>query len=330
MIFTKQFKEDIFHTNPTNFEDKALEVFQYQARQNEVYKSYLQFLKINPSLIQKVEQIPFLPIEFFKTHKVVSGNVPTQVIFESSGTTDQVRSKHHVADLDFYNQITEHIFEQFYGKLEDYDFFALLPSYAERDNSSLIYMVNHFMSKSKHQQMGFYLNNERALIEALKSALQKSNSKIILIGVTFALLDLADKANINLSGIEIMETGGMKGRRKELVREEVHQILTQRFSVPYVGSEYGMTELLSQGYAKKDGIFHTPEWVKIMLRNVNDPFEKGAHIQRGGINVIDLANIDTCSFIETKDLGSIYPNGGFNILGRFDNSDLRGCNLLLS
>ena len=339
--------------NPIHFEELALEVFRFQATQNPVYNKYLSLLRVNPLKISRLDKIPFLPIQFFKHHKVTSDNAPTQTIFESSGTTGDITSKHLVSDLPFYEYVSQNIFEQFYGSLTDYHILALLPSYLERNNSSLVYMVQSFIYRTYSQQSGFYLNNTKELLEKLRqlsddrrSANQATNRKILLIGVTFALLDLAE-SNEDLSFMHqlkdrlvVMETGGMKGRRKELLREEVHEILTNTFGVEKIHSEYGMTELLSQGYSKGDGIFELPKTMKVLLREINDPFKTiptfnmplltERSIVRGGINVIDLANIDSCSFIETQDLGAYnIDNQSFSIIGRFDNSDIRGCNLMV-
>jgi hypothetical protein len=365
-------KQKVLQITPKGFDDLALEIFRYQAKNNFIYKKYLQHLDIQIDGVIKIEQIPFLPIEFFKTQNVVSGDNSTQITFESSGTTGQNTSKHHVQDPDFYLQIAERIFEKFYGKLADFQILALLPSYLERTNSSLVYMVEHFIKKSGSAHSGFFLNDYEGLAKAMKgewrqetggeTGKQKSNSeqrngtppesKILLIGVTFGLLDFAEsKKDLsflqNIDNLIVMETGGMKGRRKELLREEVHEILTKAFHVKKIHSEYGMTELLSQGYSLGEGIFELPVSMKIMLRDVNDPFCYITNARSGGINVIDLANVDSCSFIETKDLGawvesSVQITGThsqatansesskFRILGRFDNSDIRGCNLMIS
>jgi hypothetical protein len=340
-------KQKVLQITSEGFDDLALEIFQYQAENNLVYKKYLQHLDIQIDKILKIEQIPFLPIEFFKTQNVVSGNNSTKITFESSGTTGQITSKHQVQDPDFYLQIAERIFEKFYGKLADFQILALLPSYLERTNSSLVYMVEHFIKKSGSANSGFFLNDYEGLAKALKGEWRqetggetgKQKSKILLIGVTFGLLDFAEsKKDLsflqNVDNLIVMETGGMKGRRKELLREEVHEILTKAFYVKNIHSEYGMTELLSQGYSLGEGIFELPVSMKIMLRDVNDPFCYITNARSGGINVIDLANVDSCSFIETKDLGawveSINESSKFRILGRFDNSDIRGCNLMIS
>lgn len=333
---------------PNYFEELALEVFRFQAIQNPVYNKYLNFLRVNPLEINRLDKIPFLPIQFFKHHRVTADNAPTQMIFESSGTTGDTTSKHFVSDLPFYEYISQKIFEQFYGPLTDYHIIALLPSYLERNNSSLVYMVQNFIYRTYSRESGFYLNNITELLEKLRqlSDNQQSNRKVLIIGVTFALLDLAESSE-NLAFIHklkdklvVMETGGMKGRRKELLREEVHEILTNAFGIEKIHSEYGMTELLSQGYSKGDGIFDLPRTMKVLLREINDPFKiiptfsmpsfAERSIVRGGINVVDLANIDSCSFIETQDLGAYNTgNQSFSIIGRFDNSDIRGCNLMV-
>lgn len=356
-------KQRVLQVTPEDFNSLALEIFRYQAQHNLLYKKYMQNLHIQIDKINEIEKIPFLPIEFFKTQTIVSGEDNTRITFESSGTTGQNTSQHHVQDPEFYVEIAEQIFERFYGKLSNFQIFALLPSYLERTNSSLVYMVEHFIKKSDNSNSGFYLDDYEALAEALKgngkkeiekslgveqkSKTENRKPKTLLIGVTFGLLDFAE-SGINLSFLQdidnliVMETGGMKGRRKELLREEVHEILTKAFHVNSIHSEYGMTELLSQGYSKGEGIFELPVSMKIMLRDVNDPFHYISNSRSGGINVIDLANVDSCSFIETKDLGSwsidnqqlkinnsISNLEKFRILGRFDNSDIRGCNLMI-
>lgn len=328
-------KERVLNLSPENFEALAMDIFRFQAHNNPVYAAYLANLRVEIQSVKTLKEIPFLPIEFFKTQKIVSGNIEAKTIFESSGTTGQNTSRHLVADPDFYLQIAEQIFEKFYGKLSDFTILALLPSYLERNNSSLVYMVQYFIQQSKSPDSGFYLNNYQELGATMKRiSAEKPDKKILLIGVTFGLLDFAE-AGLDLSFLQdfnnliVMETGGMKGRRKELLREEVHEILTKAFAVDKIHSEYGMTELLSQGYSFGEGIFDLPVSMKILLRDVNDPFNvENQH--RGGINVVDLANVDSCSFIETKDLGSfVTGNQQFRVLGRFDNSDIRGCNLMI-
>jgi hypothetical protein len=337
-------KQKVLQLISEDFDSLALEIFHYQAENNLIYKKYLQLLHIQIDKITEITQIPFLPIEFFKTQTVISGEDKTRITFESSGTTGQNTSQHHVQDPDFYLEIAEQIFERFYGKLSDFQILALLPSYLERTNSSLVYMVEHFIRKSGNPNSGFYLDDYVALSNTLLSVSSQTtnNRKTLLIGVTFGLLDFAESGTagvpVDLSFLQdtdnliVMETGGMKGRRKELLREEVHEILTKAFHVKSIHSEYGMTELLSQGYSKGEGVFELPVSMKILLRDVNDPFHYISNSRSGGINVIDLANVDSCSFIETKDLGSwdlITGSAKFRILGRFDNSDIRGCNLMV-
>ena len=324
------FKELLTGSQSFDFETVALELFRFQAQENPVYRKYLQFLKIQPETVFSAEKIPFLPIEFFKTQEVKTGAFEAETIFKSSGTTLQQRSQHYVADLNFYLQNAEQIFEQFYGPLTDYVFLALLPSYLEQGESSLVAMVAHFIKESGQQEQGFYLYQLDALKNAIKNA-RKTGKKVMLFGVTYALLDLAESVGgADFSDVIIMETGGMKGRRKEMIREELHDVLKTAFKVTAIHSEYGMTELLSQAYSFGNGIFQTPKTMKILLRDLNDPFEINPNLRSGGINVIDLANIDSCCFIETKDIGKIHPDGTFEVLGRFDNSDIRGCNLLVS
>ncbi|MBD3638622.1 MAG: acyl transferase [Crocinitomicaceae bacterium] len=308
----------------SEFEEMAIRAFQFQADGCEVYRSYIDLLGVNPKEVAKVSDIPFLPISFFKTHEVKSYNGAAELIFTSSGTTGQKRSQHHVADPALYQLSFLKGFERFYGHIEDYVVLALLPSYMENDQSSLIYMVDHLIELSRDKDSGFFLNDYERLIEIVQT---RSDKKIILIGVSFALMDLAEKYSPDLSSCIVMETGGMKGRRQEITRSSLHENLKSAFHVENIHSEYGMTELLSQAYAVSDGIFQSPPWMKVFLRNTTDPFQfidKGS----GGINVIDLANIYSCSFIETEDLGR-YNNTGFEVLGRFDNSDIRGCNLLI-
>lgn len=335
MITSAQLKASVLTVNSENFDALALDIFRFQAQNNITYAKYLKNLQVDVSTLQSIQDIPFLPIEFFKTQSILTGDIEPKVIFESSGTTGQNTSRHLVADPAFYLQIAEQIFEKFYGKLSDFTILALLPSYLERNNSSLVYMVEHFIQQSKSPDSGFYLNNYQELGATMQRiSTENPDKKILLIGVTFGLLDFAE-AGLNLSFLQdfnnliVMETGGMKGRRKELLREEVHEILTKAFVVDKIHSEYGMTELLSQGYSLGEGIFDLPASMKILLRDVNDPFNV-KNQSRGGINVIDLANVDSCSFIETKDLGSfVTGNQQFSVLGRFDNSDIRGCNLMI-
>ena len=320
----------IFNINSElEFNEISLEIFNYQYDNNSVYQSFCNYLNITPSQVNSIDKIPFLPIEFFKSQTIKTGVFTEQMTFLSSGTTGQTQSKHFVKDLDIYKKSYLKAFEQFYGKIEDYCVLALLPSYMEREGSSLIYMMDDLIKKSKHPKSGFFLKNEEFLIENLQFLI-KNKQKTILFGVSFALLDLAEKYKIDLSNIIIMETGGMKGRRSELIRDELHAIYKKSFSCENIHSEYGMTELLSQAYSKGNGVFHTPNWMKILIRDINDPFNILPNNKTGGINVIDLANIHSCSFIATQDLGKRFENKGFEVLGRFDNSDIRGCNLLIS
>ncbi|MFC5271672.1 acyl transferase [Adhaeribacter terreus] len=324
------FKELLTGPQSFGFETLALEIFRFQAQENPVYRKYIQYLGIDPEAVFSLEKIPFLPIEFFKTQEVKTGKFEAETIFKSSGTTQQERSRHFVADVQFYLQNAELIFEQFYGKLTDFVFLALLPSYLEQGESSLVAMVDHFIKRSGQQEPGFFLYQFDALKNAIENA-RESGKKVMLFGVTYALLDLAETVgHTDFSDVIIMETGGMKGRRKEMIREELHAILKAAFKIRNIHSEYGMTELLSQAYSSGNGIFQVPKTMKILLRDLNDPFEINPNLRSGGINVIDLANIDSCCFIETKDIGKVYPDGTFEVLGRFDNSDIRGCNLLVS
>jgi len=312
----------------TNFEQAALETFYFQADQNTVYRKFLKLLGKNPHEINRVEDIPFMPISFFKDFQVKVGDFVPQQVFLSSGTTGMSQSKHFVKDLTCYEESYLGAFEQFYGAPEDLVILALLPAYLEREGSSLIYMVDDLIKRSKHKESGFYLNNLDELANTL-NRLDQQGKQVLLIGVSFALLDLLDAHQFQLKNTMIMETGGMKGRRKEMIRAELHEVLSAGFGVDSIHSEYGMTELLSQAYSKGDGIFYSPSWMRILIRDPEDalsllPIGKG-----GGINVIDLANRFSCSFIATQDLGRMHVDGGFEILGRFDNSDIRGCNLLV-
>lgn len=322
-------RNSVFNLHNSNeFEKMALEIFQFQAKNNLVYKEFLTHLHIDTQNINKIEKIPFLPIQFFKSHKVVSSKLTAQRIFLSSGTTGSEQSMHFVTDLGIYEESFTKGFEHFYGAISEYTVLALLPSYLERDGSSLIYMVNDFIQKSKNGKSGFYLNNLEELAQNL-AELDKKNEKILLIGVSFALLDLVEKHKFQLNNTIVMETGGMKGRRKELIRSALHQILSEGFGVDNIHSEYGMTELLSQAYSKGNGIFECPPWMKILMRDTEDALTILPEGKSGGINIIDLANSNSCSFIATQDLGKTYTNGTFEVLGRFDNSDIRGCNLMV-
>lgn len=310
-----------------NFLAKAKEVFQYQLANNSIYKDYCEAIGAIDPIIEKAADFPFLPISFFKSHSISSGNKAVQAQFESSGTTGQESSKHLVQDLSLYQDACRLNFENQYGALEDFTILALLPSYLERSNSSLVYMVQYFMEISKSNQNDFFLYNHDELAKQLRS-LAKKNQKTLLIGVSFALLDFAEKYTIsNFPNLIIMETGGMKGRKKEMIRPDLHDLLKKAFSVQQIHSEYGMTELLSQAYAKEKGLFSCPNWMNICIRQQDDPFAYCEDGQTGGINIIDLANLHSCSFIQTDDLGRKVGKQ-FEVLGRFDRSEVRGCNLM--
>jgi phenylacetate-coenzyme A ligase PaaK-like adenylate-forming protein len=314
--------------NKQEFKALSLAVFKHQFKNNKVYRSFCDLLFVHPSSISTIEEIPFLPIQFFKSRKVLSSLDEIQETFTSSGTTGDSTSKHLVTNINLYKESYLKGFAHFYGNIEEYTVLALLPNYLERQGSSLVFMVADLIEKSKKVESGFYLDNIQELANKLLE-LNRNGQKILLIGVSFALLDLIEMQQFNLKNSIIMETGGMKGRRKELVREELHTILQNGFGVTEIHSEYGMTELLSQGYSKGNGVFETPPWMKILTRDTEDALSINASGKNGGINVIDLANYNSCSFIATQDLGKVYENETFEIIGRFDNSDIRGCNLMV-
>jgi len=335
MNIVEYIKKEIFGLHRKNFEPMALELFQYQAKHNPVYREYIKLLGIVPEKIRKLTHIPFLPIEFFKQQKVITADAYANsnvqsVMFESSGTTQQVKSKHYVADVHFYHTVATQGFSLQYGAPGNYHILALLPSYLERQNASLVAMIQHFIQLSNSPYSGFFLHDYEKLITVLEK-LKNSSRKTLLIGVSFALLDLAEQYSPDLKNMIVMETGGMKGRRKEMVREELHGILQQHFNIVSVHSEYGMTELLSQAYAQRNGRFSAPPWTRFFIRDINDPFYLDNRLRSGGINVIDLANADSCAFIETQDIGRYHPEEDtFEVLGRIDNTDIRGCNLMLT
>ena len=324
------FRERIFSIRTLKeFQEISIEIFHFQADNNPIYREFILNLGIKPESVSSPGEIPFLPIEFFRNHKVLSGNSSVEAVFESSGTTGITASRHHVADLSIYEDSFFTGFRYFYGDPHDYFFAALLPSYTERGHSSLVYMVDRLINASADQCSGFFRNEVDKLLTALQKV-KNEKRKGILIGVSFALLDLAENYAPDLSGIIVVETGGMKGRRKEITRDELHSVLKTRLNIVSVHSEYGMTELLSQAWSKGNGLFFTPPWMKIIIRDTGDPLTILDHYEiTGGINVIDLANFNSCSFIATNDLGKLYKNGGFEVLGRFDSSDIRGCNLLV-
>ncbi|HIP37425.1 MAG TPA: acyl transferase [Crocinitomix sp.] len=301
-----------------------MEVFRFQYDNNKVYKTFCDLLKTDVNKIKNIKDIPFLPISFFKTHKVYCGDEQADIKFNSSGTTGMVTSTHFVKDISIYEQSFKQTFEIFYGNIKDYIVLGLLPSYLEREGSSLIYMVDSFIKQSNHKNSGFFLNE----FDKIERIIAKNEKKILLIGVSYALLDFLEQNHPNLANCIVMETGGMKGKRKEIPKLQLHQILKEGFNVNSIHSEYGMTELLSQAYALKDGKFVTPPWMRVLSRDINDPFTYTPKGKTGGLNIIDLANVYSCAFIATQDLGKVYDDY-FEVLGRFDNSDIRGCNLLV-
>jgi phenylacetate-coenzyme A ligase PaaK-like adenylate-forming protein len=307
----------------------SLEVFEYQYNNNVIYQDFINRLGRRSLKPKSPFEIPFLPVEFFRNHKILTGNFPVEMVFESSGTTGVTSGKHYVNDLKLYEESFMRSFRLFYGEPEEFLIAALLPSYTERKGSSLVYMADKLIRISRNRFSGFYKNNLDGLVQTLKNA-REEKQKVLLLGVSFALVDLAENQSPDLSGVIVMETGGMKGRRKELTRSELHSVLKEKLNVQAIHSEYGMTELLSQSYSKEDGIFFSPPWMKIIIRDPLDPLTLyGKPAGTGGINIIDLANINSCFFIATGDLGRVNENGSFEILGRFDNSDVRGCNLMV-
>ena len=322
----RNWKTEIFKNHTENsFTDLALEIFKFQACKNSVYKEYLTHLGVDINKVNKLEKIPYLPIELFKSHEVICEPNSREISYTSSGTGG-LQSNHIIHDNRIYEESFIKGFEYFYGSIEEFTILALLPSYLERSGSSLIYMCEKLIQLSGKKESGFYLNEHEKLYNTLQK-LEQQKQKTLVIGVSFGLLDLVEKHNLNLQHTVIMETGGMKGRRKEMIREELHEILRQGFSQTKIHSEYGMTELLSQAYSKGNSLFECPPWMKASCRDTNDPLSNNK--TRGGLNIIDLANIYSCSFIATQDLGKIHPNGNFEVLGRFDSSDIRGCNLMV-
>jgi phenylacetate-coenzyme A ligase PaaK-like adenylate-forming protein len=323
-------KQQVFSiSNDEQFNSLALQVFQHQAKNCKIYADFISGLAIDPATITNIRGIPFLPIQFFKAHSVLSSADDAEVTFTSSGTTGMITSSHHVTDVSWYEESFRKAFQLFYGDIKNYTILALLPAYLERPGSSLIYMAQDLITQSNKPNSGFYLYNHADLHAQLIKQ-QKARKPTLLLGVTFALLDFVEQYQINFPELIVMETGGMKGRRKEMIREELHETLCKGFGVDAIHSEYGMTELLSQAYSKGAGIFNCLPWMRILTRDTNDPLSIVTNNKAGGINVIDLANINSCSFIATQDLGKIYSDGSFEILGRFDNADIRGCNLLIA
>ncbi len=328
-VMDPAFLQHIFNIkSDREFEELALEVFRFQARENKVYSKYLGLLGIKPHCIDRLAEIPFLPIEFFKYHRVLTGNRPPRIVFESSGTGGTEVSKHYVVDPDLYHKSLNQCFNLFYQSPEKYCTLALLPSYLERGNSSLVYMAEQLIQQSNYDSSGFYLDDYSSLKKILLRS-EENKTPTLLLGVSFALVEFAQQFPLILNNTIIMETGGMKGRREEMTRDTLHSLLKDSFKIREIHSEYGMTELLSQAYSSEKGIFKSPPWMKILIRDMYDPFNYLDHNASGGINIIDLANVWSCSFISTRDIGKTIHGGGFEVLGRFDNSDLRGCNLMI-
>jgi len=325
----KSFESLLYTVNEININDIALRLFRHQANHNPVYSNYLDHLGIDTREIKHLNEIPFLPISFFKNHSLKTGSWQDEVFFSSSGTTGQSTSTHHVSDLNFYLQHAERCFTHFFGKLSDFHFLAVMPSYLERKNSSLIAMMNSFIQKSNSEYSGFYLYDYDKLLQDIKVLRERNDKRIIVWGVGFALLDIGEKHQPDLSDCLVFETGGMKGRRKEIVRQDLHAQLKKYFNIKTVYSEYGMTELLSQAYTQGGDLFNAPPWMKIIARDIADPFEQGQIGRAGGLNVIDLANFHSIAFIETEDSGMVLADGSFEVMGRLDNTDSRGCNLMV-
>ena len=323
----KSFESTFPKISESEFETHAIDLFKFQAKHNPVYLNYLQKLQVDIDSVVRINQIPFLPIEFFKSFPVKVNDWEPEIVFESSGTTGMYASQHQVKDLQFYHTHALQLFEETFGTVSGIPLVALLPSYLERTGSSLISMVDYLINQSQHSKSGFYLNELDELVEVLNKL--KGENRVFLFGVTFALLDLAERYEVDLSHVTLIETGGMKGRRAELTRTELYSFLQSRLNFKAIYSEYGMTELLSQAYGL-NGHFVSPHSMRVLIRDINDPFSYVSNGKTGGINVIDLANTNTCAFIETKDIGRISEDETFEVLGRFDNAELRGCNLLIA
>ncbi|MEZ4993144.1 MAG: acyl transferase [Saprospiraceae bacterium] len=312
-----------------DFAEIALEVFHFQAVHNPVYAQFLSYLRVDPQRVTRPDSIPFLPIQLFKNFELQANSWTPRRIFTSSGTTAAQTSRHLLRDEEWYRQNARRGFAEFYGPVSDYCVLALLPAYLERTGSSLVFMADDFIRQSRYEESGFFLHDYEALRDRLLHCRQ-NNIPVLLIGVSFALWELAEQYPMDLGNTIIMETGGMKGRRREITRQELHHIFTQAFQVKAIHSEYGMTELLSQAYSKGDGLFYPASTMRVLSREINDPLQLQQMGKTGVLNIIDLANIDTISFIATDDLGRVYEDGSFEVLGRLDASDLRGCNLLLT
>lgn len=330
MTNIKSFEAELYNLNEKGFEKIAVQLFHHQAVHNPVYNAYLKNLDVDPQRILTLEDIPFLPISFLKTQAVKTGDWQAETVFRSSGTTGMTTSMHLVRDTSFYLQNAGRCFEYFFGPVSRYHIFAILPSYIGRADSSLICMMDHFIRESGSSFSGFYLSDLPRLIDDVRNAQRDKSRKVLIFGVSFALLDLAEQFAPDLSGCLIFETGGMKGRRAEITRLELHDVLTRAFNVRSVYSEYGMTELFSQAYTSGGTRFRTPPWMQVIIREIGDPFMVLLPGKSGGINVVDLANSSTIAFIETEDIGVRFDDGTFEVQGRLDNSDVRGCNLLIS
>lgn len=317
----------LFQVTPANFDELCLQVFNYQFTQNAVYREYCSRMHAGPEHVRTADQIPFLPIELFKSHVVISGELPVQKQFSSSGTSGSQTSRHFVCDLKLYEESFQKTFSHFFGDPSSYCFLALLPSYLERNDSSLVYMTQHLATASKNPNQGFFLDDYHSLQKRLQ-LLESNEVPAVLIGVTFALIEFARQYPLQLKHTKVIETGGMKGRGTEITREALHTVLRQAFNLQVIYSEYGMTELLSQAYLLEDNRFHSPAWMKVLCRDINDPLQLLGYGAVGALNIIDLANLDSCAFIATSDLGRVFPDGSFETLGRTDDSDVRGCNLL--
>lgn len=321
-------EKQLFTITADGFNALALKIFYFQYRNNPVYKQFVDYLSIKPESVKSIHQIPFMPVEFFKDYEISSGGFEAELVFRSSGTTGTQTSTHFVRKRRLYEQSFTECFSLFFGPPKDLVILALLPSYLEREDSSLVYMANKLIQLTADADSGFYLHDLERLSQTL-NRLKQQQKKTLLIGVTYALLDLAAQYPMAFPGLILMETGGMKGQRKEMVRSDLHQQLQQAFGITSVCSEYGMTELLSQAYSKGGGRFFTPPWMKVLIRDINDPLNYVGEGKTGGLNIIDLANLHSCSFLATKDLGKLYTDSSFEVLGRFDSSDIRGCNLML-
>lgn len=323
-----EYRKNIFHISEDyDFEKLAIAAFQFHAKKNPIYKEFLTYLNTDINSVNSINKIPFLPVEIFKSRKIIIDKLSTDIVFTSSGTGG-IQSKHYVHDTSIYIESFTNCFNHFYGKAEEYTILALLPSYLEREGSSLIYMAEKLIKQSKDKDSGFFLHNHDELLKILKQK-EQENKKTLLLGVSYALLDLAEKTDFPLKNTIIMETGGMKGKRKELTKEELHTTLQNGFQCKTIHSEYGMTELLSQAYSTCDAIYNCPPWMKVVITEVHDPFTECSANTTGTINIIDLANIYSCPFLATSDLGKKVGKNSFKIIGRKNYSDIRGCNLMV-